>query len=146
MVTFSNGAWQSGVFSAIALIATLSVIGFGLRHGNKAYSRFDIICQVAALAGIPLWLLSGVPAVATAFAIAVDFSGGLPTLLHAWKSPQEETWHSFALTALGSLIVLMSLSNHSFVAIALPLYICSFDIVLVGTILLQGKRYARLER
>lgn len=134
---FSDGAWQTAAYSTAGFVATASVVAFGLKFGKPKYTKLDITCQVLALCGIPLWLLTSEPALAVILVMIVDFIGGLPTLVHAWKKPFEETLTTFALSGLGGLIVLISLTRFDVVAITMPLYIFLFDSVVIAATLFR---------
>jgi len=139
---FSAGAWQTGIYALAATIATGTISVLGIWHGVNKYTPFDIVCQVIALLGIPVWLLTKQPALAIAIELCVDFAGGLPTLRHAWRSPGEETLRTFLLSAVAGLLLLISLKQYSFVAVAMPTYIMLFDSAITTTILLRRQRPA----
>lgn len=139
---FKSGAWQTGLFGLCGTLATVSIATLALWHGVKKYTAFDVTCQIIALLGIPLWVLTGQPALAVLLVLGVDFSGGLPTLRHAWKAPQEETLKTFALTAVAGLLLLLSLNHYTFIAVAMPLYILLFDSAIVFAIA-YGRHAAR---
>ncbi len=136
---FSDGAWQTAAYSTAGFIATASIVAFGLKFGQVKYTKFDMVCQVLALCGIPLWLLTSEPALAILLVVIVDFVGGLPTLVHAWQKPYEETLTTFALSGLGGALILLSLTRFDFIALAMPGYIFLFDTILVTSILLRRK-------
>jgi hypothetical protein len=130
----SDGAWQTALYAGAATIGTGLIVIFGLRHGVKKYTTFDIACQVIALLGIPLWLTTAQPALAIGLLLIVDFAGGLPTLRHAWQAPHEETWQTFVASLVAGVLILISLERYDFIAIALPLYIFLFDLAIIITI------------
>jgi hypothetical protein len=136
----SSGAIQTGIYSAAGFIATISIVAVGLKYGTIKYTRFDITCQILALLGIPLWLLTSQPALAVLIVMLVDIIGGLPTLVHSWKKPTEETWQTFALSALGGALLLVSLSEYTFISLAMPAYILVFDSLILVTLFLRRSR------
>lgn len=136
----SAGAMQTGLYSVAGFIATMSIVVVGLKYGTVKYTKFDITCQVVALLGIPLWLFTSQPALAVLIVMSVDITGGLPTLVHAWKKPAEETWQTFALSALGGALLLVSLSEYTFISLAMPVYIFVFDsLILLALFLRRGR-------
>src|SRR5581483_7020956 len=76
---WSSGATQTAIFSAGGAIATGAILIVGLRRGLKQYTRFDIICQAAALLGVVLWRITSQPSIAVAINVVTDFTGWLPT-------------------------------------------------------------------
>ena len=137
---FSAGAWQTGIYGLAATSATVTIALLGLWRGVKKYSRFDLFCQIAALLGLPVWLLTRQPGLAIAVELCVDFAGGLPTLRHAWKAPAEETLRTFVLSAAAGLLLLASLRNYNFVAVAMPAYILCFDSAIAFSIIIRRRR------
>lgn len=139
---YSDGAWQTAIFSGSAAIATGTIFVMSLKKGVKKYTTFDIACQVVALLGIPLWLLTGQPTLAVLILMCVDFAGGLPTLRHAWAKPHEETWQTFAISILAGALTLASLQRYDIVALAMPLYIFLFDSSLMLAIFYRRRKLA----
>ena len=132
---FSHGDLQTAFFSGCGTLITAAIAVLGFRQGTHQYTRFDAICQVVALLGIPLWLLTDNPALAVAIVIAVDFAGGLPTLRHAWRAPHEETLVTFLVSGFAGLLLLASLREYNFVAMGMPLYIFLFDMSVIAAII-----------
>jgi len=137
---WSSGATQTAIFSAGGAIATGAILIVGLRRGLKQYTRFDIICQAAALLGVVLWRITSQPSIAVAINVVTDFTGWLPTYRHALKAPHAETWQTFALSGLSSALTLISIQHYTFIALAFPVYIFSANVAIVNTILLGRKR------
>lgn len=140
----SVGAWQTAIYGTAGAIATGAIVVAGIKHGVKKYTMFDIVCQVTALLGIPLWVLTGKPELAVLVLLGVDFVAGMPTLRHAWKAPREETWQAFALSAFGGILTLISLNRYDMVALTMPLYIFLFDACLVATILMRRRKFEKM--
>jgi hypothetical protein len=137
---FSHGDLQTAFFSGCGTLITGAIAILGFRQGVRKYTRFDAICQLVALLGIPLWLLTDNPALAVAIVIAVDFAGGLPTLRHAWRAPHEETFATFLVSGIAGLLLIASLRDFNFVALGMPLYIFLFDISVIFAILYRTQR------
>ncbi|HKX73307.1 MAG TPA: hypothetical protein VJM32_04805 [Candidatus Saccharimonadales bacterium] len=137
---FSDGAWQTAIYTGAGTIATGAIVAVGVKHGFKKYTPFDIACQIVALLGIPLWLLTGQPELAVLILLVVDFAGGLPTLRHAFKAPREETWQTFGASALGGALILVSLERFDVVALTMPLYIFLFDLTVLLTIFWRRRK------
>jgi hypothetical protein len=131
---FASGSWQTGVYSLCGVIATGTIVVLGLWHGVRQYTRFDFICQAVALLGFPIWAITNRPELAVLVVLLVDFSGGLPTLRHAWRAPHEETMKTFVLSALAAALLLMGLHQFNFISVTMPLYILSFDCALIFSI------------
>ena len=138
---WSQGARQTTLFMSAATLASFGIFLSGFRYGLKRYTKFDVICQVAALAGLLLWAATRNPALAVAISVAVDFVGLLPTLRHAWKSPEAETWQTFAIAMIAGLLTLISIQHYTFVSLAAPAYIFFADTTVVTTILYRRQQH-----
>jgi len=143
---YADGALPTAVSSTAGALATGLIALVALRNGFTYYTRFDAVCQVLALLGIPFWLLAGDPAAAVFMILIVNLLASLPTLRHAWAAPHEETPAAFATGAGGSLIILASLQNFSFVAVALPLSILIFDALVVLLIVTRRRAAGLVKR
>jgi len=80
-----------------AVIAVLA-----LRYGDRAFSALDGICLAGAAAGLALLLAARSPALAVTATLAVDAVAYVPTAVHAWRIPREETWSTYAMSATGA--------------------------------------------
>ena len=121
-------------------IATFSVVVLGLRFGIAKLSRFDAICQVAAITGLILWALFNSPAIDIIFAIVVDFAVSLPTLRHSWLKSFEETWQTYAASSVAGVFTLASLNELKFSGWAFPLYLLLINAILAITIIVGRRR------
>ncbi len=136
---WSAGAYQTAIFMTAAAIATFCIMLASLRSGIKHYTKFDIECQVAALLGLSIWLVTSRPAIAVAINVATDFVGLLPTLRHAWKAPGAETWQTFLYAMIAGSLTLISIQKYTFISVASPLYIFLADTTMVLVILYKRR-------
>lgn len=132
---WSSGARQTAIFMTAASVATFSIVLAGLKYGLKRYTKFDVLCQAAALVGLTAWRLTNDPAIAIAINVATDFVGLLPTIRHAWNAPHAETWQTFVIAMCAGALTLASIQHYSFVSLASPMYIFSADTVTAAVIL-----------
>lgn len=131
--------YVAAIFTGSAVLETGAVVAFGLRHGYVKYTRFDVLCQVAAVAGIILWQIFNSPAIGVIAAVVIDLIGALPTFRHAWQSPGEETWQTYALCSLGAMFALSALSTYNWVSLPYALYIVLANIGVAAVIILRAK-------
>ena len=103
------------------------------------YERFDVVCQIAALVGITLWLLFDSPVIAVVASVTIDLIAGLPTLRHAWRSPHEETWQTFALAAMASILGIFALENYTIVSASYMLYLAVANTIFTAVILYRKR-------
>lgn len=140
---WSEGAYVTAIYSAASAVSTLTVVLLGLRHGIKHYTIFDITCQVVAIVGIILWRLTNNADIALAIAIGVDVVAALPTIRHAWRAPNAETWQAFAAGFAGAVLTLCVVSNISFADIAYPIWLAVSNGGVAAIILLRRKSKKR---
>ena len=118
---------QAGLISSLlpmsATLCTLSIVLLGFKYGFAKYSKFDIFCQVCAALGLALWLIFNSPLIALIAVLVIDAIAAMPTLVHAFKQPQEETWETFWVGSLAALLTLFSVSNLTVGKAAYPIYL-----------------------
>jgi hypothetical protein len=131
--------YVAAIFTGSATIETTAVVVFGLRHGFVKYSRFDVVCQLAAIVGIILWQIYNSPALAVIASVTIDFIGALPTIRHSWLKPHEETWSAFALAALGAVFGILALSTYNWVSLPYAVYIVGANLLIVSIIILRTR-------
>jgi len=127
------------VFTGAAALETFSVVVLGLRHGYVKYTQFDVVCQVAAIVGIVLWQLFNSPTIGVVGAVAIDFIGALPTFRHAWITPHEETWQTYALSGFAAVLALGALSTYNWVSLPYPIYLVVVNIAMPAVIITREK-------
>ena len=132
--------YVAAIFTGAATLETATIVLLGLHHGFVKYARFDIVCQLAAVAGIILWQVFNSPVVGVVGAVLIDFVGALPTLKHAWQKPHEETWQTFALSAVGSIFAILALSDYNWVNLQYAAYILLANLVLTAEILYRRRQ------
>ena len=91
---------------------------------------FDYSCGALSALALILWYLTNNPAVAIVFAIASDFTAGVPTLIKCWRAPETETASGFTASSFNNLMSFFVISNWNFANIAFPLYLVVFNVIL----------------
>ena len=135
--SFADGQYPAAILSLCAAIETGLVVVLGLKHGDRKFERIDVICQAGALVGVALWLLLDSPAIAVAASVLIDLIGCIPTVLHSWRRPYEETWLTFLLSGIGGGLTLAVVGSWEVTAVAYPLYILLINLVMAAIILLR---------
>jgi hypothetical protein len=138
VAAFASGAPRAALLTLGATLATLSIVILGLRYGIAKLTKFDLVCQVGAVIGLILWAVFNSPALGLAFTLGIDLTGGLHTVYHAWRKPQEETWEAFFVGGIASILTLLSLSTYRFADLAFPIYFVLFDLII--TIIIISRR------
>ena len=145
IASLTDGQYFTTILLAVSSISSLSVALFGWKKGNKKIHYTDIICFIGSLIGVVLWRTFNSPSIAILALIVTDFIGGIPTLIHCWKKPYEETWSTFFTGALGSLCTLLILKNWQITSFAFPLFIVIMGTIFTLTILLR-RLYVKKKR
>lgn len=127
---FVAGEYTTAIFTSAAVVETSLVVVLGLKYGYAKYSRFDAICQIAALSGFVFWILFNSPAAAVIAVVTIDLIGALPTVRHSWLNPDEETWLTFAMAGAGGLLAIFALTAYNWTSLTYAVYI-----VLINTLI-----------
>lgn len=120
---------------------TGAVVVLGLHYGIAKFSLFDIVCQLAALLGLVLWLVFNSPTIGIVVPLAIDFVGLLPTVRHSWLKPGEETWQSFLIGVVAPVLTILSLTQYNVASLLFPLYLFLADGVIVAIVILRRKQF-----
>ena len=120
----SAGDYPAATFSLVGTLATALVVAAGLRYGDRTVTRLDAACLALVLVGFVLWIALDLPWIAVGAACLIDLVGLVPTLVHGWRRPHEETPVTFALIAAGGLAAaLAAWGAWTVTALAYPLYV-----------------------
>ena len=126
---FIEGAMASAVMTAITFIACATVTILGWQRRTVGINRVDMVCLVGAVLGITSLAIFKSPLIALTVSVAVDIVAFIPTLVHAWTSPYEESLTCFALSALGGTLAVLAVlvGEVSVVALLYPVYSMVFN-------------------
>ncbi len=139
--SFSDHQVPAGVLLGISAVATMLVVVLSLlKRGDRSFERIDGICLFGALVGLGLWWIFDSPAVAVVATISIDLVGCVPTLLHSWQKPHEETTSTFLLAAIGGFFTLLAAGDLRVTSIAYPLYIVVADAAVAAIIVWSPHR------
>ena len=137
---FIEGAMASAVMTAITFIACATVTVLGWQRRTGGINRVDMVCLVGAVLGIASLAIFKSPLIALAVSVAVDIIAFIPTLMHAWTSPYEESLTCFALSALGGTLAVLAVlvGEISVVALLYPVYSMVFN-GLAALLIMSGR-------
>lgn len=116
------------------------------RTGIVKLDGFNVLCVLFSVIGIILWRTTSNPEVAIALAIAADIASAVPTIRKIIKSPETEYPPSYALSALGMVVALLTIKEWEFAAYAFPLYILSINTLIVFLILLYSRKVKKSKK
>lgn len=141
--------WGAALFALMGAAATGTVVIVGLRYGDRTYGRLDLACMTMVVVGLLLWQWLQQPAIAVWVAIAVDFIGLVPTLVHAWSSPHEETARTFVLVGCGGILTtaaIVAQGGVSVISLGYPLYVALSMTVCAGIIYWRRTKSQTVEK
>ena len=144
---YSEGQRASMMLSLSALVSCGIVVVLGWRQGQFQMSKMDIICLTGAAAGIGSLFILHDAFMALAVSIAVDIIAFIPTLIHGWNKPSEESLACFACAVIAAGISLgVAVYVHAnVVGMMYPVYAVIFNGIMVGILMIgrmtPGVRY-----
>ncbi|MBI3342117.1 hypothetical protein HY024_03255 [Candidatus Curtissbacteria bacterium] len=116
--------WPSLLTLSSGLVALfIFFASFRNKNANWKITKFDIICGGLALLGLILWQITKVGNIAIAFSILADGAAALPTIKKAYLVPETETWFTFFMDTISSIILLLTLKTWNFANTAFSLYL-----------------------
>ena len=127
---FAAHQTRSALLTLGDTIGTGLVLIIGLKYGTAKYSLFDGMCQLAAILGLVFWLIFNSPAIAVIAVVSIDLIGSIPTIKHSWIKPEEETWQSFIIMTIASLLTVISLSVLSVTSLTYPIYLLLSNLII----------------
>jgi heme/copper-type cytochrome/quinol oxidase subunit 4 len=111
------GAWVTGIMAlSCASVAILAIF-----IGEKNIARSDWWTFLAALAAIPLWLITDNALYAVVIVTIVDALGFYPTFRKSWHKPDEESATSFALHSIKFVPSLWAMHNFNWTTTMYPI-------------------------
>lgn len=125
----SAGQTTSAIMSAVSTLVTGIIFFLGIKKGDRSLDKLDIVSLAGAFVGICIWLLLDNPTLAIFVAVAVDIIAFIPTIVHGWTAPEEESLASYGLAAIGAGLGLFvaTLANSAIAGVAYPLYSTVFN-------------------
>lgn len=136
-----EGAGASLFFAAVQCICTVIVFLTSLRWGMGSFLRMPDICALGvALFGIVLWYLTADALTALALAILVGMSGGVMTIIKAYKYPHTESFGPWVIAVLASSLSLVAVGELNWALLAYPAYLWILRVLIVGAMVISPHR------
>ena len=136
VVSVEEKQWASALVAGVSGLGCLAVVALGLRYASRHVTRLERVTLMGALLGIALWFVVGSPLVVMMIALAVDALAYIPTFIHGWQEPEEESVLAFACAGVGEAIILMAvwMQHAPLLGMLYPLYAGVFSLAMVATI------------
>lgn len=137
--SLAEGQIAGALLSSTSAIGCAVVLVLGWGRGSVRLAKLDLVCLVGALLGILSLVILKDPKIALMVSVSVNIIAFIPTLIHGWTRPSEESLPSFALASLGAALTLTStiMTNPPLIGMIYPLYALTFN-GLMALILLSG--------
>lgn len=141
---FLQGAVASGVMTSITFVACSTVTVLAWRQRTNDISRLDIACLVGAVFGIVSLVVFRSPLAALVISVLVDIVAFIPTFIHAWNSPEEESLACFSLGTVAGALSLSAVLVGTITPAALlyPIYSLVFNGAITLVIASGRSKYA----
>lgn len=136
---FSDKQYPTFVMTAVGASLALIVAVLGWRYGDKEFGKLDVTCLFGALVGIGLWYRFDSPALAVIAVVIIDIIGSIPTVVHAWQKPHEETWSTFVMWSVSAGFTLLAIDQWQITSYLAPIYYIFMNTVIVLVILIRHK-------
>lgn len=135
----SEGATWSLLLTGADFATVLFIFILSIKRGEGGATRLDIFSLVGAGISLIVWYLTSDALYAIILIIVIDFFGGLPTLVKAYKSPYSETTVAYMICAFGALVGVFAVGELNFALLIFPAWICLFNFS-IGLMTILGKR------
>lgn len=127
---YLEGETASTVLALQAFASCATIVVLGWHRGQQTtLSKLDVVCLVGAGLGIGSLALFHSPVIALGIALAVDAVAFVPTLVHGWLEPNEESLACFVMAAVGGVLATVAAlqGGISFAGLGYPVYSTLFN-------------------
>lgn len=135
----SEGGTWSLALTAADFTTVIIIFILSLKKGVGGTTNLDIFSLIGAGTSLIFWYITNDALYALILIIIIDFFGGLPTLVKAYRSPYSETTSAYMICALGALFGVFAVGELNFSLIIFPAWICLFNFS-IGLMTIIGKR------
>ncbi len=120
---FAQLADGGGIGASVVLTTStisLAISYFALRQRAIKATRGDWVALIAALATVPLWVITKQPLLSVILVSFIDIVAFWPTIRKSFNSPQHETLSTQLLSAVKHCISMAAQQNFTFVTLLYP--------------------------
>lgn len=139
VAALSEGQYPTAILSLASSISSILVVIFSWENGDRQIGHFDIICLIGAISGIILWAIFSSPTIAVLAIIVTSIIGGVPTIIHSWNRPCEETELTYAMYLVGSICTLLTIADWRITSFVYPVYLVVMNAVFVSIIFFRKR-------
>ena len=135
----SKGGTWSLLLTGADFATVLFIFILSIKRGVGGTTKLDIFSLVGAGVSLIIWYLTSDALYALLLIIIIDFLGGLPTLVKAYKDPYSETTIAYMICAFGALVGVFAVGELNFALLIFPAWICIFNFS-IGLMTILGKK------
>jgi hypothetical protein len=142
----AKGASASVWLTVAQTAGVTTIFLLSLKYGEGGLARSDIIALAVAAAGLVAWYFTREASVALYIAIGVDFSGGILSVVKAYRDPESETALTWLIAAFAGAFGMLAVGLDGPIALlAFPTYYLVISLMLYGAIQLGHRKGAPRE-
>ena len=119
---------------------TIVLVSFKDKKSYWRLTRYDFLCGVTSFVGIIFLLFVNQPLVALWLGIFSDFFASIPTLIKCYTHPQTESWKTYVLAVLSSLVVVLTVKPWAFVNYSFAFYVMLMNVLFVVLLLAPRRK------
>jgi hypothetical protein len=142
---YSAGARETLWLLAAYAVCQLIIAILSLKCGEGGWNTFDRTCLFGAGISIILWWIYNSPLIAILISIAIDSLGALPTIKKSYYQPETEDLFSWLMFWAAGTLNMFALGQWSVELVAQPLYLFSFNSIVVFLLLLPKLQQSKVQ-
>ncbi len=130
------GSWTTGATGLITILIAL----LSLKKGSRDIRKSDKLFFIAALVSTAPWYLTKDPTISIVIITLIDVFAFIPTIRKTFKSPDSETFFTYALNILRHGLSMTALANYNLATYLYPLSLLIMNGVVTFTIIKYRKK------
>lgn len=141
---FSAGARDTIWFVLVYSIMQYIVFGLSFKYGMGGFNKLDILCLLAALVGVILWMRTKNPLSALYINIVLEAIGYAPTIKKAYTHPETENTFAWIVSMTAAFVNIFAITSFVLHIALYPFVILTCNSIV--TLLLLFSPYNRKQK
>ena len=143
VASWSAGAYNTLVVPFVYAIFGWAILAVTIKNNPSKLSLIEIVCLTGSTVSWVLYFLIPNPLYSLIIAVIVNAIGCLPTMAGLWRDPKRESFRSWSLLLVASILSITSLEHYKFALLLFP--ISSLILIVVINLLILRKSPASLD-
>lgn len=131
------GAGWGTIHNLFTGVVCLVIVFYALKNKDKYIKPIDVYLFCAALAAIPLWIITSNPTYSIVMITVIDVLAFAPTLRKTWRDPGSETLISYLLAGIKYIVALAAINVYRLATLLYPIALIIMNAAIVGIIVLK---------